>query len=115
MQGMRGLTMTRDVLTFDIDLDDANASGEVIDVRGASKMTTQIVNLTGTKTTAVITAQKSIDGRNFEDFSPSYSITTDGYSGTQDLIGVAYVRLQVTTAEGSASLARVFVALEPIT
>ncbi len=86
----------------------ASTNSDIFDVAGFKQLTYQVVADTGTFSTAVFTAQCSVDGVNFVDIPSSSTTGGPGIKGELS-VGSEYFRVRVSTLEGSAGTADLFV------
>lgn len=83
-----------------LDANVADAVSDSLDIRENKLLTFNVRGLTGSHATHEISLQRSFDNTNFE--TTSAKVTGEG-TKTPINIAVRYVRLKVTTAEGSTS------------
>lgn len=94
--------------------DSATPARATFGVSSAARLAFQVVQKTGSWTTAVLTVKRSFDGVTWLAMGTPLTITAVGIVDGFDVVDAQAITVEVTTAEGSAATVEVFAAMSSI-
>jgi len=93
----------KDQTTLALDANDTNSVTAGLDIKNNSLMGWSVLEKTGSHSAHVLTVQRSTDNVNWDNTASTITAGTSYQISVSGSVPARYIRVKVTTAEGSAS------------